>query len=255
MVRASPCALTARASDEPISPKPTIAIRSKTGSPHQLRGSFWNRKASIAATSCFQLVLGADGDAQAIRQAVAAIWRISTPRDFTNSRTASASCGARTTPAGSWRRWDARVKPSLVSRSASQGRQRSLCALDRLKCSASARAAIPASIAGALTIERLAHAVQHIGDRRRAIGPAEPRAAQRVDFRECVRARRYWAGHEPIHAPRHSRAGRHIPHRPRPAPAAPFREYRPAAAEPRPWEYRIRSGCWGWPGRSSACAA
>ncbi len=136
---------------------------------------------------CFHLLASADRDPQMLRQAVgphlagqnAARLQEGESRIGVRARASSGKRGSTklATLGVSW-------SPRAASRSENHGSQRSLWARARSSASTSSTAATPAASAAALTLNGLADPVQDIGDRRRAIGPAEPQPGERINLRE-----------------------------------------------------------------------
>ena len=186
MTRAAFLRRAARAIDEPISPMPMIATRSKIGAAsggpersahrpparHEIR-----QRGDDAAIGLF----AADRHAQAVRQAVGATARNTKPRAL---KKRSASFAVLPGVAGNCNSTKLPTlgvtldRRALAISSVSHGSQRALCSAAVATCAWSSIAATPAAIAAPVDVERPAHPVQRVDDARRRVGPAERRLAR-----------------------------------------------------------------------------
>ena len=116
-------------------------------------------------------------------------------------------------------------------------------------------AATPAAMRRRRDVERPADAVEHVGDVRRAIGPAEPQPRQPVDLRERARHHRVLGGRHQLEAglvvvAAHVFGIGRVEHQQRHRGGSACVQ----AAHLAGTAGRCRSGCSGWRGRRSWCA-
>ena len=133
------------------------------------------------------LLAAADRDPQIFGQTVGAHLADQDAARPADRRRRHRHCGAghpETAPARNCRRSASSRKPERGQALENHGRQRSLCARARSTAATSSTAATPAARAGALMLNGPRDAVQHVGDRRRAIGPAEAQPGERINLGE-----------------------------------------------------------------------